>query len=87
MLFAVSTSSSPIVATRSSWAKSPVLAGRLTGDERSEAAAEGIQFVLQVIGGDGDRSTVSFRPLVLGQVEVGPHIHLDGDDELAGEVL
>ena len=79
MLSAVSTSSPPIVATRSSCAKSPVLAGTVDGDERAEAAAQVLELVVDVIGGDLDGVDLELQAVVVGQVELGAHVDLDRD--------
>jgi hypothetical protein len=64
-----------------------LLGGAVDRDERAETAAQLVELVLDVVGrdlglGDGQRDS-----LVLGEVEVGTHVDLDGELEVAGEVL
>ena len=57
------------------------------GDECAEARAQGIQLVLDVVGADLGVVDLELEAVVLRQVELGTHVDLDRQHEVAGEVL
>ncbi len=66
------------------------VAGRgrtVDGDEGAEAGAEVLQLVLHLIRGHRDRLDLELQAVVVGQLELGAHVDLDGDEQVAGEVL
>ena len=56
-------------------------------DEGAEAGAEVLQLVLHLIRGHRDRLDLELQAVVVGQLELGAHVDLDGDEQVAGEVL
>ena len=63
------------------------LGGAVDRDEGAEAGAQVLQLVLHLIRGHRHRVDLELQRVVLGQREVGAHVDLDGELQVAGEVL
>lgn len=57
------------------------------GDEGAEARAEVLQLFVDLVVGDLDRVDRQLERAVVGQVELRTDVDLEGEDEVAGEVL
>ena len=55
-------------------------------DECAEAGAERIELVLHVVGADCDLVNLELETLVVGQLDLGTHVHFDFNLEVAREV-
>ena len=56
-------------------------------DERAEAAAEALELLGDLVVADLDRVDRQLEARVVGQLDLGAHVDLDGEQEVAREVL
>ena len=84
---AVSISASSMVATRS---RLDEVAGRgraVDRDERAEAAAQAVELLVDLVVVDLDGVDRELEAVVVGQLDLGAHVDLDREQQVAREVL
>ena len=63
------------------------LGGAVDRDERAEAAAEALELLGDLLVADLDGVDRELEAVVVGQLDLGAHVDLDREEQVAGEVL